>query len=293
MRHAVLGAGGVGGLIGAALARAGHEVVLLLRAESHAEYGGRMRVDSVVLGSFEVDVTAATALDREVDVLWITPKATQLEAALEVVPPEAAGAATVVPLLNGLDHVQLLRSRFGDGSVLPGVIYVESERAAVGRIAQKSSFALVELAPHPLADALGAELEDAGLSCAVGASEAAVLLRKLATLGPVALTTTALQAPLSAVMRDPVWRGRIEASMREVAAVAAAEGVHFDVEAALALCDGAGDVRSSMQKDREARLPLELDAIGGAILRASRRHGLEAPATQELVDLIARASGER
>lgn len=287
MRHAVLGAGGVGGLIGAALARAGHDVVLLMRPESRAEYGGRVRVDSIVLGTFEVDVPAATTLERDVDVLWVTPKATQLEAALELVPAKSAEGATVVPLLNGLDHVALLRSRYGDASVLPGVIYVESERVGVGRIVQKSAFALVELAPHPLAGALSAELEDAGLSCAIGASEAAVLLRKLATLGPVALTTTALQAPLSAVMRDPLWRSRIEASMREVAAVAAAEGVEFDVEATLALCDGAGDMRSSMQKDREAGLPLELDAIGGAILRAAGRHGLDAPATKALVDEIA------
>lgn len=287
MRHAVLGAGGVGGLVGGALARAGHDVVLLMRPESRDDYGGRLRVDSVVLGTFEVDVPAAPALERDVDVLWVTPKATQLDSALELVGPEAAEGATVVPLLNGLDHVGLLRSRFGDASVLPAVIYVESERIAIGRIAQKSAFALVELAPHPLADALSAELEEAGLSCVIGASEAAVLLRKLATLGPVALTTTALQAPLSAVMRDPLWRGRIEASMHEVAAVAAAEGVEFDVEATIALCDGAGDMRSSMQKDREAGLPLELDAIGGAILRASSRRGLDAPATRELVDLIA------
>jgi 2-dehydropantoate 2-reductase len=287
VRHAVLGAGGVGGLVGAALARDGHDVVLLMRPESHAAYDGRLRVESVALGDFEVDVPAAAALDRAVDVVWITTKATQLADALDLVAPEAAASATIVPLLNGLDHVALLRARYGDGSVLPGVVYVESERAGVGRIAQKSAFALFELAPHPLADALCAELEATGLSSAVGASEPAVLLRKLATLGPVALTTTALQAPLSAVMGDPAWRSRIEASMREVAAVAAAEGVEFDVEATLALCEGAGDMRSSMQKDREAGLPLELDAIGGAIIRASRRHRLEAPATQALVDEIA------
>jgi 2-dehydropantoate 2-reductase len=258
-----------------------------MRPESHAAYDGRLRVESVALGDFEVDVPAAAALDRAVDVVWITTKATQLADALDLVAPEAAASATIVPLLNGLDHVALLRARYGDGSVLPGVVYVESERAGVGRIAQKSAFALFELAPHPLADALCAELEATGLSSAVGASEPAVLLRKLATLGPVALTTTALQAPLSAVMGDPAWRSRIEASMREVAAVAAAEGVEFDVEATLALCEGAGDMRSSMQKDREAGLPLELDAIGGAIIRASRRHRLEAPATQALVDEIA------
>ena len=76
--------------------------------------------------------------------------------------------------------------------------------------------------------------------------------------------------------------------MREVAALAAAEGVEFDVDATLAACERRGDMRSSMQKDRAAGRPLELDAIGGAVLRASRRHGLDATATQELVDLIAR-----
>jgi 2-dehydropantoate 2-reductase len=79
--------------------------------------------------------------------------------------------------------------------------------------------------------------------------------------------------------------------MREVAAIAAAEDVEFDVEGTLAACERAGDMRSSMQKDREAGRPLELDAIGGAMLRAAGRHRLDAPATQELVDLIAAETG--
>jgi 2-dehydropantoate 2-reductase len=289
MRHAVLGAGGIGGLLGAAFARAGSDVVLLLRPETRALYRGRMHVESALLGEFEVDVPAATVLDREIDVLWVTPKATQLDAALELAPADRVAGAVVVPLLNGIDHVAVLRGRFGDGSVLSGVFYVESERVGSDRILQKSAFALVELAPHARAEELRAEIENAGLTCAIGPSEAAVLWRKLATLGPVALTTTALEAPLSAVLGDPAWRGRIEACMREIAAVAAADGVEFDVDAALAACEGAGDLRSSMQKDREAGRPLELDAIGGAALRAARRHGIDAPATQELVDLISRA----
>ena len=56
MRHAVLGAGGVGGLIAAALARSGEHVLLLLRPETLAAYGGRLRLESVVLGDAEVDV---------------------------------------------------------------------------------------------------------------------------------------------------------------------------------------------------------------------------------------------
>ena len=286
MRHGVLGAGGVGGFLGASFARAGREVVLVLRPESLARYDGRMRVESALLGSFDVEVPAAPVLDRPVDVLWVTTKATQLEAALALVPAERVDEAVVVPLLNGIDHVQLLRTRLRAERVLPGTIYVESERVDVGRIRQKTAFVELELAPHPHASALRAEVEDVGLGCGIGATESAVLWRKLATLAPIALTTTALPGPISSVVSDPAWHRRLEACVREVASIAAAEGVEFDADAVLERYEQIGDLRSSMQKDREAGRPLELDAIGGAVLRAARRHGLQAPATTELVELI-------
>src|SRR5438876_9684729 len=106
MRHAVLGAGGIGGLIGAALARAGHDVLLLLRLKKLPEYPGRLTVESAVLGTFEVEVPAAAALDRDVDVLWVATKATQLESALDAAPQEHAGR--VIQLLNRDDHVDHL-----------------------------------------------------------------------------------------------------------------------------------------------------------------------------------------
>jgi 2-dehydropantoate 2-reductase len=290
MRHGVLGAGGVGGFLGGALARAGREVVLLLRQESLPRYDGRLAVESALLGDFEAQVPAAATIDRPVDVLWVTPKATQLEAALELVQPEQLGEAAVVPLLNGIDHVALLRDRLGADRVLPGVIYIESERVDVGRISQKTAFANVELAPSPRSADICADLDAAGLACAVGDSEAAVLWQKLTVLAPIALTTTALEAPLSAVMSDPTWRRRAEECVREVAAVAAAEGFDSDADATIDRYDQIGDLRSSMQKDRAAGKPLELDAIGGAVVRAARRHGIEAPATQELVAEIEAAT---
>jgi 2-dehydropantoate 2-reductase len=86
----------VGGLIGGGLARAGAGVLLLLRPDTVARHPSRLRVESIVLGDFEVDVFTASTLDREVDVLWVTPKATQLDAALELVPPERVDGAVVV-----------------------------------------------------------------------------------------------------------------------------------------------------------------------------------------------------
>ena len=124
--------------------------MLLLRPETLGRHPGRLRVESVVLGDFEVDVSTASALEREVDVLWVTPKATQLEAALELVPPKRVGEAVVVPVLNGVDHVALLRERFE--KVLAAAMRVESERVEPGLVRQKSQIARIDLAPGPRRD---------------------------------------------------------------------------------------------------------------------------------------------
>jgi 2-dehydropantoate 2-reductase len=285
MRHAVLGAGGVGAFLGAALARAGRDVLLLMREESLARYDGVVHVESVLLGDFDAELPAAPTLEGPVDVVWVTTKATHLAHALERVPETAAEGSVVVPLLNGLDHVEVLHSHFD--TVLPAAIVIESERVESGRVRQLSPFASVRLSPAPQAEALRDELVDAGFTATIGESEAAVLWGKLALLAPIALTTTLRGSELGGVVADPAWRPRLEACVREVAATARGDGVMLDPEALIAQIETTSPgTRSSMQKDREAGKPTEIDAIGGAVLRAAARHGLDAPATQALVDGI-------
>src|SRR6202521_1574681 len=125
MRHAILGAGGVGGLIGAALAKSGDAVTVVLRPEALKSYPTELSLESP-FGSFSVPVERAIAVTQPFDVLWIAVNATHLDAALRsVASAEQIGA--IVPLLNGLDHVALLRSRFGHDRVVPATIGVESE----------------------------------------------------------------------------------------------------------------------------------------------------------------------
>jgi len=222
-----------------------------------------------------------------VDALSVTTKAVQLTDALERVPPGAAEGTLVVPFLNGLDHVELLRRHFGSGAVSPASISIESERVGSGVVRQLSRFALVELSPGPRADDLRSELEDAGLDVSIAQSEADVLWRKLALLAPIALTTTLRGSEFGGVVADPAWRSRLQGCIREVAAVAAAEGVELDADGMVARIERMpSDLRSSMQKDRDAGKPTEIDAIGGAIVRAAARHGLDVPTTRELVDGI-------
>lgn len=138
MRHAVLGAGGVGGLLAAALARSGQDVVLLMRAESLPRYPGQVQIDSAVLGSFTIEVRAAPQLDHRVDALWVTTKATGLDESLEAAPAITVADAMVIPMLNGLDHVAALRQTYRHVSA--AAIRVETERTSPGHIRQLSAF---------------------------------------------------------------------------------------------------------------------------------------------------------
>src|SRR6266566_4762009 len=132
LRHAILGAGGVGGLIGACLARCGASVTMVVRPESLAQYPERLHLESA-FGNFAVPVPPA-------DVLWLTVKATQLDAALtSFTKPDSVTA--IVPLLNGIDHLALLRARYGDSRVIAATIAVETERVAPGHIVHRTPFA--------------------------------------------------------------------------------------------------------------------------------------------------------
>ncbi len=290
MRHAILGAGGVGLLVGGALARAGQPVLLLLRAAALEEYPGGVHVESEVLGEFDVDVPASARLDRPVDVLWVAVKATQLEEALPVASPAVAPDAVVVPLLNGVDHVARLREQFGD-QVIAGAIRVESERVGAGRVVQTGRMLSAQLGAGPAlrerAEGIAAELAEAGVACTVREGEAPVLWGKLALLAPLALGTTSVGRPLGPARDDPEVGPLMCAAIHEVCAVAGREGAPLDPEVFVrALRDLSGDMRSSMQKDVAGGRPPELDAIAGPVLRGGRRHGIPTPAVAELVGRI-------
>jgi 2-dehydropantoate 2-reductase len=278
VRHAVLGAGGIGGLIAGALARSGAEVTLLLRRESLEAYPGRLRVESVVLGDFEVGVPASAELDRSVDVLWVATKATQLDQALSLLPPEVVGEGVLVPLLNGVDHVERLRSRYP--SVVASAIRVESERAGPGLIRQKSPFLRVDMAG---AEEVQAALRRAGVECYPRDDEATLLWEKLAFLAPIALATTAFDATVGAVRDEPTFIG----CRTEAISAARCAGATIDAESIQRLHDAApAEMESSMQKDVAAAREPEVDAIAGPIVRIGEERGFLTNSTKTLIDQV-------
>lgn len=294
LRIAVLGPGGVGGLLAAVLARAGHDVTVLARpatAEHIAAHG--LELESGALGSGHVDVGAAARLDRAVDAVLVTVKATQLDEALDSLPADALGSAIVVPFLNGIDHVDRLRSVYPPDQVVAATIRVEAERVAPGRVAHLSPFAIVELGvdtPSEQVGRLAEALEGAGLTVAVREGERQVLWDKLAVLAPLALFTTLAAAPWG-VVRQERW-AQVEQVVGELAAAADADGARVDAAQVLGFLQQVPEgMRSSMQKDAAAGNPLELDAIGGAPLRVGAAAGVPMPALEELVSAVRAVTG--
>jgi 2-dehydropantoate 2-reductase len=291
MTHAILGVGGVGGTIGACLAHLGDSVTLVVRRETLAEYPRALHFEST-LGNFSVKVSVAAEVPA-VDVLWITVKATQLDAALTAIKNPGAVRA-IVPLLNGVDHVALLRSKYGAERVIPATIAAEMERDAPGHIVQRGPAPVLNVssAGRGLLENTLAELQKLGFGGRFIDDEPTMLWGKLVFLAPSALSTTAADKPIGGILSDPEWHRLMEACVREACAVGTAEGAKVDPEKVLAvMMKMPPSGRSSMQKDVDRHNPPELNAIAGPILRGGQRHGIDVPATKKLAALVAERAG--
>jgi 2-dehydropantoate 2-reductase len=291
LRHAILGPGGIGGLMGASLARLGETVTMVVRGETLEHYPRQIHLESP-FGNVDATVSRAAPVPAS-DVLWITVKATQLEQALRsVTDPEQVRA--IVPLLNGIDHVALLRKRYGAEKVIPATIAVESERIAPGRFIQRSPFGRLHVSSTGR-DLLGRILDDLrkiGFDCRFVDDEPTLMWGKIVFLAPLALATTAAGLPVGGVTGDRKRREQWQACVHEAAAVATAEGAKVDAEVVIAgILKSPAHMRSSMQKDVEQGNAPELDAIAGPILRGARRHGIDAPTTRTLVAAVEAKAG--
>jgi 2-dehydropantoate 2-reductase len=293
---AVLGPGGVGGLVAGALSRAGTLTVVLARC-STAETISRdgLRVSSVLLGDFVAHPRAVPYFDEPVDALIVATKAAGLRDALERV---RAAPKLVLPLLNGLDHIAVLRERFGDAAVVAGTIRVEADRPEPGVVVHTSRFLLVEMASrYPAArapmDRLASKLSEAGIPARVGDSEPQVMWSKLVRLNALACTTSAFDKLLGEIRSTPELRAELMDAIEEGCAVAQAEGASIASGDPLVPARVLGELTaahatlgSSMQRDIAAGRPPELDAIPGSVLRAAARHGIECPTIERLVAMI-------
>jgi 2-dehydropantoate 2-reductase len=285
MKHAILGAGAIGGLVGTALASLGEDITVLVRPERLPSFPVNLLLERPS-GSITASAKAVATLAEPIDVLWIATKTYQLQTALEAV---QSLPGCVVPLLNGVDHIGVLAARFGRERVVPATISVEAERIAPGRFIQRSPFVRLNLAGggEPLLGAVIARLGDLGFTCRFIQNEQTLLWSKVCFLAPLALVTSASGMNVGEILADAAWKQKLSSALAEARAVANASGAQVDALQIQAVFDGAPPgMRSSMQKDLAAGRQLELDAIGGPIVRGGERCGIDVSTTVNLMAAI-------
>jgi 2-dehydropantoate 2-reductase len=136
MRILVLGAGAVGGYFGGRLAEAGRDVTFLVRPARAALLAEKGLVVASLLGDFTVRPQLATAdtLHGPYDLILLTAKHYDLDQAIEAIRPAVGPQTAVLPLLNGLVHLDRLAAAFGDDAILGGVAYVGASLRPDGSI---------------------------------------------------------------------------------------------------------------------------------------------------------------
>jgi 2-dehydropantoate 2-reductase len=275
---AVLGPGAVGAALAVPLALSGAEVVCVARPET---------VEAILRDGLTLErcgevlharPQASDELREPVDLLLVTVKAPSLEDALERI---VAEAAIVLPLMNGLEHVDTIRDRI-DGRVIAGSIgRLEAYRAEPTRVVQTTPAPLVTIAS---ADGAAEVLRAAGFEVRIAESERAVLWEKLVRLAPLAVATALTQQSLGELRADPRWRATLEAAVAEACAVAAADGVSLNPAAQWEILDTMpAGATTSTARDAATGRPTELDAIAGAVVRAANRLGVPTPTIERLL----------
>jgi 2-dehydropantoate 2-reductase len=303
---AIVGAGAIGGLLGAHLVRAGEDVVLIARGPHLAA----MQANGLTLreNGEEVNVRARCTDDiaqiDQANVVFITLKAHSLPAAAPAIGRSLQTDAVVVGAINGIPwwyfpdrHLEsvdpggVVARSIPHEKVIGSVVYPAASIVAPGVIAHDEGdrFSLGEPDGSRSArvQALAKMLNAAGFKASVQTRLRNEIWLKLlgnATLNPVSAIT---RATMGEMLASDESRGAIRLLMEEVAGVARAYGVEIpiSIDRRIEGAAAAGDHKTSMLHDLESGKPLEIDALLGAVIELAGNKAVEVPGLRALYAL--------
>ncbi len=302
MRIAIVGAGGVGGVLAGLLARAGGVDVVVVARGAHGEAIRRdgLSVDSP-LGPFTVRVPVVEEPGGAgpADAVLVAVKAWQVAEVAPRLAPLVAAGGVAVPLQNGVEAAGRLAAALGDDRVAGGLVAVLAWIEAPGRVKHVGWPPRLRIgergalgrAPSPRLEALAAALRSAGIGAEVVPDVEAASWEKFLLIEPWGSVAAVARAPWGVVRAVAETRALHVAAMEEVAALARARGVALAPDAVartLAFLDGVTpEATASMQRDVGAGRPSELDDQTGAVVRLARAAGVAVPVHEMLYGALA------
>lgn len=301
---AIVGAGAVGGFFGAMLARAGLRVTFVARpaqAEAIARDGLRLAMGGRTETLRDVAATTdlATALG-DADLVLVCVKSTDTEAVARAMVPHVRPGAVVMSLQNGVENAAVLARHFGArASVVPAVVYVATATPEPGLVQHHGRGDLVIGALHgaPADAQSAARLEaivtlfaHAAVPVRVSEDVRRELWMKLIVNCAYNAISALAQASYARLAALPVVVDLQRRVVEEAVAVAHADGVSLDPDAAMAAMEGIARAMpgqlSSTAQDLARRKPSEIDHLNGFVVRRGRELGIATPANEALHALV-------
>jgi 2-dehydropantoate 2-reductase len=285
MRILILGAGGIGGYFGARLVEAGSDVSFLVRparAALLAEHG--LRVISG-RGDFSRHVRTVVEADAHYDLVIVSCKAYDLDAAIASIAPAIGPSTCVLPLLNGLCHLDALDAAFGQAHVLGGLCHISVTLEDDGAIRQFGALERLTFgsrdAAQPVPAAIGNALRALGPHVVESGNVIAAMWDKFAFIATLAGVTCLMRGTIGEIVATAEGAALVRRLHGECAAVAARSGYALDaaaIDAALGILTTVGSpLKASMLRDLERGARTECEHILGDLRARASGFDIDTP----------------
>jgi 2-dehydropantoate 2-reductase len=289
MKIAIMGTGGVGGYYGGLLAQKGHDVTFIARgAHLKAIQENGLQVKSIH-GDFRVKSAQATYDPIQigpVDLVVFCTKTYSIDEAAHQIKPLVAPETTVLPLENGIDAADRIGAVVGMEHMLGGATWISSAVEAPGVIKQVSQFRRVVIGEldgqvTERVQAVHKAFEETGITAELSENVLKILWTKFVFISAASSLGSLTRLPIGDYRSVPEAREMMTNLMREVEAIARAQGVELDqdvIQKSLDFVDNAApQIKPSMQLDVEAGRRSEIEAMIGVIGRKGSELGVPTP----------------
>jgi 2-dehydropantoate 2-reductase len=302
MKIAVFGAGAVGTFFGGLLARGGQDVHFVARgAQLAALRATGIHIESTLLGALHVQGVDAVAQAAEIgrsDLVLVCVKAHQTAAIVEDLVPLVDAGTALVTLQNGVESDSILAARFEPTRVYPAVVYVGATLERPGVVAHVAAGTIAIGAgsgcdPSRLSE-LREILATSGQPVRISDDLRRDRWRKLVWNASFNTVSAVARREPRELLAIPETRGLVAALMREVVAVAKAQGIALtesDVEDQITWTERASAIRTSTMMDRERGREMEIDPLIGVVVRQGRAHGVATPYSAAMQALLLAIAG--
>lgn len=297
MKVVVVGAGAVGGYFGSRLAEAGVDVTFLVREKRAAQLRERGLTVRSVHGDYwyTPQVVTDAAEVEACDVLVVAVKNYHLADTLSTLKPLVERGAKVLPLLNGVGHLDLLRAEFGEAAVLGGycnIIVTLNEQGDAVHTSPTHEFTFGALVPEQ--EAVCERLLAAGQGANINLHHSQAIYRdmwqKYLFITAFSGVTTASRLSIDGVMAHPPTREVLRRALTEMHTLAGCKGAVMPddlVEKLMTYMDGfPAGATSSMHQDFRKGLPLEVESLQGVAVRYAKEEGIDLPTVRTLYGLL-------